>query len=323
MTQLFGKCVSLLFSIALLFLPAYLCASSLRGDDFDWEIANTSVWLSSGTYCPPATYLNRKYEGYSAGFQPRRLIFDENTDTRGYIGVMPNQNAIYVVFRGSTSVYNWLEDLDAFQIPYPDCEECEVHEGFFYGKESVIEDILATVKSLTTIHPDHRVIVTGHSLGAALASLTALDIIKSGIENKVVLVNFGSPRFGNLELANWASNKIQEKYRITHLRDPVPHVPFHDDFTHISGANSYRYVFLLFCAIINLCTCYFCCYILGERYEDELGLHHCQDFEDPTCAYQWYLTFFTIDDHMKYLGLGMGCDFVSSDGASMTAGTGA
>lgn len=208
---------------------------------------------------------------------------------------MPNQNAIYVVFRGSTSVYNWLEDLDAFQIPYPDCEECEVHEGFFYGKESVIEDILATVKSLTTIHPDHRVIVTGHSLGAALASLTALDIIKSGIENEVVLVNFGSPRFGNLELANWASNKIQEKYRITHLRDPVPHVPFHDDFTHISG----------------------------EWYEDELGLHHCQDFEDPTCAYQWYLTFFTIDDHMKYLGLGMGCDFVSSDGALMTAGTGA
>ena len=53
--------------------------------------------------------------------------------------------------------------------------------------------------------------------------------------------------------------------------------------------------------------------MLGEWYEDELGdVSACSGYEDPLCSSQWYYT--SIADHMRYLGLPIGCSSVS-DGA--------
>lgn len=38
--------------------------------EFDWLVANTSIWLSAATYCDVSTYLTRSYLGYSSGFIP-------------------------------------------------------------------------------------------------------------------------------------------------------------------------------------------------------------------------------------------------------------
>jgi predicted lipase len=78
-----------------------------------------------------------------------------------------------------------------------------------------------------------------HSLGAALATLTAFEFQASGINN-VQIFNYGSPRVGNQEFADWASNggggegkmKIT---RCTHYKDMVPHVPLHHRFRHVAG----------------------------------------------------------------------------------------
>ncbi len=68
--------------------------------------------------------------------------------------------------------------------------------------------------------------------------------------------------------------------------DMVPHCPMHERFTHISG----------------------------EFYEEVDTFHYpnlkqCSGEEDPTCAYQWHIT--SIDAHMTYLGVYLGCDYVS------------
>ena len=225
---------SKLISIPFLLFTRFI--TTLGSKNFDWVIANTSVWLSSGAYCPPSSYLNRTYYGFSEGFIPRNEIADEESDTRGFIGVHPLQQKIYVVFRGSTSIINWIEDMDAFQVEYHDsrCNHCKVHDGFYYAEQSVIADVERDVKKLLDEYPSFQVVVTGHSLGAALASLAALDLQRSGIDG-VTLINFGSPRFGNVHLAEFASEKLRHRYRVTHSQDPAPHCPFHEDFTHISG----------------------------------------------------------------------------------------
>ena len=41
-----------------------------------------------------------------------------------------------------------------------------------------------------------RVVVTGHSLGAALATLTALELITKSVSKEVHTIHFGSPRLG-------------------------------------------------------------------------------------------------------------------------------
>jgi len=250
--------------------------SLLEGKSFDWTTGNTSLWLSAGAYCETNTYMNRPYKGPSSGFVPTFVLDDKSSDTQGYIGYMPSQSTIFVVYRGSTSIKDWANNVDVILTGYPKCSKCEVHKGFYKEEQGVIATITAQVKSLKAQFPSYSVVVTGHSLGAALATLTALDFLDSAI-GPVRLFNFGSPRVGNTDFANFASAKLGDRNRNTHHKDMVPHIPMHERFTHISG----------------------------EWYEDDMGLRECVGLEDDTCSYQWHIT--SIDDHMTYLGLYMGC----------------
>ena len=124
-----------------------------------------------------------------------------------------------------------------------------------------------------------------HYVGAAMATLTALDLQSRGV-GPVRVFTFGSPRIGNDEFAVWASNNLTDHNRVTHHRDIVVHMPSQYRFTHLSG----------------------------EWYEDEEHtLHQCSGYEDPTCSYQFYFT--NVRDHMVYLKLNMNCDAVSASAA--------
>jgi hypothetical protein len=63
------------------------------------------------TYCDPANYLTRTYTGYTAGFVPVAAITDSATSTHGYIGYQPSVEAIFVTFRGSEDIRNWIGKL--------------------------------------------------------------------------------------------------------------------------------------------------------------------------------------------------------------------
>ena len=231
-------------AIKFLTLAFVFLTTSIFARKFDWQTANTTIWLSSGAYCPTEVYLNRTYYGYSTGFIPKKIISNNESDTQGYIGYHPDKKAIYVVIRGSTSLQNWIDDFDALQIPYvtqnndsTECQDCYVHEGFSYAWGTVAETTIADVKELKFKFPDYRVVVTGHSLGGALASLCALALqqefsamdaaatekYKQEQEKQlrkrrphpatptappaptlVELWSYGSPRFGNQALAEYS-----------------------------------------------------------------------------------------------------------------------
>jgi predicted lipase len=65
---------------------------------------------------------------------------------------------------------------------YPECStltnKCEVHEGFYESEQKVFPSVLAEVRRLKAQFPAYSVKTSGHSLGAALAYLTQLDLIK-------------------------------------------------------------------------------------------------------------------------------------------------
>lgn len=247
------------------------------------DIVNTSLWLSSASYCP-TNYLNHSFIGPSLGFVPIANIQDPKTDTNGYVGYLDSQETIFVVFRGSSSLANWYTNLDLITVPYSACDGCLAHEGFMYAFSQVKEQVYANVKFLQEKYPAFKIVVTGHSLGGALATLTSLDMIQNGFPKEIQLVTFGQPRVGNVNFAEFASASLLNPIRITHYRDSVPHVPYHRVFFHTSR----------------------------EWYEDNLGvIHTCEGLEDPSCAYQWYYT--TISDHMTYLGLNIGCKYVSNE----------
>ena len=247
---------------------------------FDWYTANITVTLSAQAYCNPSLYLTQNYSDYAEGFIPTFNIFNEDHDLHGFIGFKRNDNSIYVVFRGSQSFENFIDDMIFFEVDYyPNLctHNCSVHKGFHTVTQSVVSEVISEVKRLQQIYPEFSVVVTGHSLGAAVATLSAADLVLANVKH-VRLFNYGSPRVGNMQSALFISNLISDCNRITHEKDIVPHMPLFDEakFVHISG----------------------------EWYFDEVGVHECEGHEDKKCSFQWYLP--SIVDHMHYLHVTMG-----------------
>lgn len=80
--------------------------------------------------------------------------------------------------------------------------------------------------------------VTGHSLGAAMANLAAYDLAAQGKYGSIISYTYGSPRTGNGLFATEYNSKISTKYRNVHRFDPVPHVPpfsntYPEDYWHV------------------------------------------------------------------------------------------
>jgi hypothetical protein len=69
------------------------------------------------------------------------------------------------------------------------------------------------------------VIVSGHSLGAALGTLCAMDLKLNYQLPDVRLMTFGSPRVGNSIFAAWVDSELGLHWRFTHNRDIVPSLP--------------------------------------------------------------------------------------------------
>ena len=75
-------------------------------------------------------------------------------------------------------------------------------------------------------YPNAKLIVTGHSLGAAISIICLAEFASTGIHVDE-FYNFGGPRVGDPEFASWLNRKYPgKKYRVTHNADPAPHLPF-------------------------------------------------------------------------------------------------
>lgn len=95
-------------------------------------------------------------------------------DIYGFSGYSQAENAVVVGFRGTVDIQNWIANLDAAEVSYPDCSGCMVHQGFYNAFQSVAGYVRSDVEKLISMYGGAKIYVTGFSLGGALATVGAL-----------------------------------------------------------------------------------------------------------------------------------------------------
>jgi hypothetical protein len=102
------------------------------------------------------------------------------TDVTGYIAADTTNKLIIVSFRGSSSILNWITDLQVELTDNDICSGCQAHLGFF---DSWVEAQSEVIDSITTgfdLYPNYQLVVTGHSLGGAVATIAAAELRNGG-----------------------------------------------------------------------------------------------------------------------------------------------
>lgn len=86
----------------------------------------------------------------------------------------------------------------------PDCKGCKVHYGFYKNLEQITQSIIRPIDELFAKHPDYKLVLTGHSLGAALAILVGVEFRVKGY--KPLILGYGCPRLFNPQMVKWVND---------------------------------------------------------------------------------------------------------------------
>ncbi|WP_078547613.1 lipase family protein [Litchfieldia alkalitelluris] len=139
--------------------------------------------------------------------------------------ILEKDDSVITAFRGTDSDPDWISDAEVFQssFPYSTDKKLLVHDGFLSIYQSCRDEIL---KSYSTVSKNNKkLFITGHSLGAAIATLHALDTAMNTDFKDVNVINFASPRVGNQEFANNYNQLINKSTRFVNQDDIIPLLP--------------------------------------------------------------------------------------------------
>ncbi|KAL2830342.1 Alpha/Beta hydrolase protein [Aspergillus cavernicola] len=217
-----------------------------RRDISTSELAQFSFWVqyAAAAYCP-TDYTAEPGSKVTcwAGNCPQveqagaTILYDFSdttiTDTAGYIAVDNTNKAHVLAFRGSYSVRNWVSDATFIHKDPGLCDGCKAEAGFWDSWVNVRDDVLEQLDKAVSQNPDYQLVVVGHSLGAAVATLAAADLRHRGYSS-TTLYAFAAPRVANSALASYITAQ-NNNYRFTHTNDPVPKLPLLSmGYVHIS-----------------------------------------------------------------------------------------
>ncbi|VDM65642.1 unnamed protein product, partial [Strongylus vulgaris] len=165
-----------------------------------------------------------------------------NVRCHAYTAWDPVEKAVIISFEGTSSGVQLADEFEsflkqAFHMTY-DSTDFRHKVQFFdngylfkYFNDAFMDlwnaGLEQQVRTLKYQYPDYKAYVTGHSLGASMASVCAAYLVKWNMwaPENVRLVTFGQPRTGDYDFATWHDATFPYSYRIVHQNDPVPHIP--------------------------------------------------------------------------------------------------
>lgn len=186
---------------------------ALGSSGFVWNSVLNAALCSTLAYQDAETVESQVVDGW--GFERCRVFSIDNTECF----VASTADAIVVSFRGTQEVGDWLTNLNFAFTSQP---FGAVHRGFFNGFELVRVLVEGTLREFGASRK--KVVITGHSLGGALATVAAATwhgkFPISGV------YTFGQPAVGFSGFRSFIDVCYPESFhRFVNDDDVVPRVP--------------------------------------------------------------------------------------------------
>ena len=192
-------------------------------------------------------------------------LSNATTDTQATVFRNDLDQELILAFRGTSDLEDFFTDFNQALVPYNsvgvDCSSClvlslpittsffsllptshpqylpphqKVNNGTLIAYQSLTSQTLSTLSSQSTLYPSYNLVVTGHSLGGALASIASPSLLNSGYPD-LTTYTFGQFRTGDPNYASYIDSVLPypRLFRITHTNDGVPQT--------ISQSQGYRH----------------------------------------------------------------------------------
>ncbi|MDG2054235.1 MAG: lipase family protein [Phycisphaerales bacterium] len=141
---------------------------------------------------------------------------------------LDKEQMLVVIYRGTQTPFEWYLDLQGGSYRKIS-DSFNVANGFGAAYQFCQGDLLEAIET----YKPKNVFIGGHSLGGAVAGMTALDLHQrskaAGHPYQVHAITFGQPRTFEPKAADLANAAIKsgelELWRVVNMPDPVPAVP--------------------------------------------------------------------------------------------------
>lgn len=229
-----------------------LTADELVGPEIQQELAEIGQFAEVAYSVLPPEYvfahvdvLRRAgfpLEGYDAlpGTSLVLSFRGDVADLPGYVVYVPPRRRLIVAFSGTATVRHALYDVNFRKIRHPLGRRCAVHAGFWKLYQGVKQKALEGIDRGMKEFEVAELVLTGHSMGGAVAYLLALDLLVEASESlgglHITIAAFGAPRVGNAALVQtWrdvvqsrrgkGGERVVREYAVKAFNDGVPALP--------------------------------------------------------------------------------------------------
>jgi hypothetical protein len=212
--------------------------------------ANETIFFAAAAYCmfwqqtPDWSNTSTCLACVNASQSVSNLVtLRSPNDIFGFSVVDHSRKQIVISFKGTDpwDFWNWLVNLNTLRMGFPPLPQALVHQGFYGAYASITPNVTTVLSQSMALFPHYDVLVTGHSLGCALAIFAFLEILEQDLapaSSHVTLYGYGCPRVGDDVFQQYVQALVNARpdtafFRIVHNQDIVPHVPpQYAGFTH-------------------------------------------------------------------------------------------
>ncbi|GAM27498.1 hypothetical protein SAMD00019534_106740, partial [Acytostelium subglobosum LB1] len=278
--------MKMMYSLLIVISLVAICGNVINANNppnvpYSQEIGTQHVLMNYVSYCDTQQILDWTCPRCKNFPGATNIKVVENKELSTFGVVATYNDTVFIAFRGSVDVTNWISNFEFAHVDYPNVTDAKVHFGFYHAWLGVADQSkVALTDSLKECPTCTMIQVLGHSYGAAVSTFCMAEVVQWFPNIPVQSMTIGSPRVGNNVWAEWYNQLQPNTWRVVNQRDVVPHLPPRE------SVNEYHHVPNEIWYPKNSTT-YEVCNDSGE---------------DPSCSDSILPPFYSQADHLDYLG---------------------